>query len=324
MAHVTIETFIDWLFLPKTPKHHYHDMDFALSGLDSFGITTDQNNYEPNPAHDLSSWRLTPSTSGIDITGIVPGDVSPIGRILIIHNVSVTQALTLKHANTSSSAKNRIECPGDVDYRIGPNSGVVLWYDGALIWRILDGGYVPLQPFFTTVINELGFNVDWRMEGLNNINLVLLDASLDALSLGGVNVAGSFLTIEAGAQSRAHVTDVGVALHMADESYTDSGNATLALWSQVNLGVPAIVNTTGTLADASNLYIGGPPTISGGGAITNTYALFVDAGIARFDGDGTDIFEFPADATDPTSGGGAATGRIAVKIGGSTFFLAYY
>ena len=32
----------------------------------------------------------------------------------------------------------------------------------------------------------------------------------------------------------------------------------------------------------------------------------------------------PADATDPTSGGGAATGRIPVKIGGSTVYLPYY
>lgn len=39
---------------------------------------------------------------------------------------------------------------------------------------------------------------------------------------------------------------------------------------------------------------------------------------------GQRVFKFVADATDPTSGGGAATGRIAIDIGGSVKYLAYY
>lgn len=58
--------------------------------------------------------------------------------------------------------------------------------------------------------------------------------------------------------------------------------------------------------------------------MVGTYALFIDAGLSRFDGDGTHIFELPADATDPTSGGGAAIGRVPVTIGGVTRHLAYY
>jgi hypothetical protein len=38
----------------------------------------------------------------------------------------------------------------------------------------------------------------------------------------------------------------------------------------------------------------------------------------------TDKIKFIPDANDPTSGGGAATGRIAIDIGGSTVYLAYY
>jgi hypothetical protein len=75
---------------------------------------------------------------------------------------------------------------------------------------------------------------------------------------------------------------------------------------------------------AASLLIKDAPTSSGQLSLTNTYAIFVDAGISRFDGDGTDVFELPADATDPTGGGGAATGRIPVKIGGATVYLAYY
>lgn len=36
------------------------------------------------------------------------------------------------------------------------------------------------------------------------------------------------------------------------------------------------------------------------------------------------VFSLPADATDPTGGGGAATGRIPCLIGGTTRYIAYY
>jgi len=54
----------------------------------------------------------------------------------------------------------------------------------------------------------------------------------------------------------------------------------------------------------------------------DTYALFVDAGLVRFDGNGTHIFEFPADAT-----AGVDTtidGRVPIKIGAATKYFRYY
>jgi hypothetical protein len=78
------------------------------------------------------------------------------------------------------------------------------------------------------------------------------------------------------------------------------------------------------LTNASTLYIDNQPQAGANATLTNSYAIFADAGLNRFDGDGTHVFELPADATDPTGGGGAATGRIAVKIGGATRYLAYY
>jgi hypothetical protein len=80
------------------------------------------------------------------------------------------------------------------------------------------------------------------------------------------------------------------------------------------------VGSGATVTTATTIYVGGAPTEGG----TNNYALFVDAGLNRFDGDGTRVFELPEDDTDPTSSGGAATGRIPVKIGGDTHYIAYY
>lgn len=79
-----------------------------------------------------------------------------------------------------------------------------------------------------------------------------------------------------------------------------------------------------TIDNAATLYIANQPAQAGSATVTNKYAIFSDAGLNRFDGDGTHVFELPADATDPTGGGGAATGRIPVKIGGATRYLAYY
>lgn len=79
-----------------------------------------------------------------------------------------------------------------------------------------------------------------------------------------------------------------------------------------------------TVDNVATVYISGALTAGASVTLTNNYALFSDAGLNRFDGNGTHVFELPADATDPTGGGGAAAGRIAVKIGGATKYIAYY
>ncbi|MBX4189777.1 hypothetical protein KW791_00545 [Candidatus Parcubacteria bacterium] len=78
-----------------------------------------------------------------------------------------------------------------------------------------------------------------------------------------------------------------------------------------------------TVTNAATVYIDAAPSGSDI-TITNAYSLWVDAGLARFDGNGTNVFELPANATDPTGGGGAAVGRIPIRVGGATKYLAYY
>ena len=76
-----------------------------------------------------------------------------------------------------------------------------------------------------------------------------------------------------------------------------------------------------TLSSGTNRYGLYIQDVSGG---TINYAIWVDNGLVRLDGDGTHVWELPADATDPTSGGGAATGRIPASIGGGTVYIPYY
>lgn len=79
-----------------------------------------------------------------------------------------------------------------------------------------------------------------------------------------------------------------------------------------------------TITNAATVYISDAPVAGTNATITNAYSLWCDAGLARFDGNGTHVLELPQDNTDPTSGGGAATGRIPVLIGGTLRYLAYW
>lgn len=74
------------------------------------------------------------------------------------------------------------------------------------------------------------------------------------------------------------------------------------------------------VTNSASVYIENAPLPGASITITNPYALWVDAGVSRFDGDGTNVFELPADATVA----GAQTGRIPIKVGGATVYLHYF
>jgi hypothetical protein len=76
-----------------------------------------------------------------------------------------------------------------------------------------------------------------------------------------------------------------------------------------------------TITDAATVYIQNHPIPGTDVTITNRWALWVDGGKARFDGDGTNVFELPADTTANATG---TVGRIPVLIGGTTRYLRYY
>ena len=54
---------------------------------------------------------------------------------------------------------------------------------------------------------------------------------------------------------------------------------------------------------------------------TGTYAINVASGLAKFAGNGTRVFELPADAT---SNNAAQTGRVPILVGGGTKYLYYH
>jgi len=115
-----------------------------------------------------------------------------------------------------------------------------------------------------------------------------------------------------------HVSGVTISVTSNNSINTATG------FNYVTIDRPTFNGTGGakSIINSATVYIQNCPTFSGDiSAITNAYSLWIDAGKSRFDGDGTHVFELPADATGNTS---AAVGRIPCQIGGSLRYLRYY
>jgi len=134
------------------------------------------------------------------------------------------------------------------------------------------------------VFNEDSQNYDFRMEGNNNPNLFIMDAGDDNLGLGSAIQSATFLSLIAGAQARTHTSTIGYGLYFNADTYTDSGNGALAHHHLITIGRPTI-STTQANTGTTTVYIENAPDVTGGGGIDNPYALHVDAGDVRLDGD---------------------------------------
>jgi len=109
---------------------------------------------------------------------------------------------------------------------------------------------------------------------------------------------------------------------------TVSGTTQATSVGPAALGLGKITITSGQVSpidNAATLYIEDAPAAAGSATITNRYAIWVDYGLVRLDGNGTHYFEIPGDATDPTGAGGPAAGRVPINVPGvGTKYLAYY
>jgi hypothetical protein len=203
-----------------------------------------------------------------------------------------------------------------------PNTGI--WFSAADKVNISVGGLEAIE--FGTggiVINDGGANRDLRVEADADANAFFMDASQfngqGSFAFGDPGGATSYILARPNISSGIGVNASYAALKVDPQLTTTPASSTNPIVASAWFEEPVITKGD-VITTATTVYIRDAPTEGD----TNNLALFVDAGLSRFDGDGTDVFELPADATDPTSGGGAATGRIPVKIGGSTVYLAYY
>lgn len=154
------------------------------------------------------------------------------------------------------------------------------------VMTITQGGANFNQPI---VFNECSADYDYRFEGANNANLLVLDGGTDSIGIGGAVVTGALFAVTPADVERDIVTAVGHVLHIpADTACVNAaGNCeTVALGSAVRIGTPTWSSTgTGfTVTDAASFYVQAAPAAGCNVTLTRSYAVFVDGGTSRFDG----------------------------------------
>lgn len=87
------------------------------------------------------------------------------------------------------------------------------------------------------------------------------------------------------------------------------------------------LNSPSTYDQAATFFVNGPPVASTNLTLTERYAAFFNGEVridASLSNGITSCFRLPQDETDPTGGGGAALGRIPIRVNGVLAYLAYY
>jgi len=282
--------------------------DLTSSGNLSIGTLTASGNIVGSAAATIASGlTVTSGTlsckvlsvgSGATVTGDLTtnGDLS-IGTLTASGNITSSAATTIASGLTVTSGT--LSCKV-----LAVGSGATV--DGGLIvdsgnLRVDGSGPHAYGAILGQAFQRFQVNTGFAPADSGSVYGVLVDGELNANADGGTTyiykqLCGGTIVTAASADTHARI-------------------ATLAVLE------PAIENTaSATITVAATLYINGAPTEGG-----SNYAVHSDAGLNRFDGDGTHVFELPADGTDPTSAlTDAPSGRIPIKVGGATRYIPYW
>jgi hypothetical protein len=110
-----------------------HNAAFALSGiLSPAALAANTDNWAP-ASFATSTWIRISSDAARNLTGIAGGAS---GRMIYLSNQGAF-TITLKH-ETTSTATNRLQCPGAVDFSLTAGTSVMLYYDSvATRWYVV-------------------------------------------------------------------------------------------------------------------------------------------------------------------------------------------
>ena len=165
--------------------------------------------------------------------------------------------------------------------------GTTTWGSGsAIVWTYNTGTVDPTIDFNdgSVIFNEAGADLDFRIEGDNNANLLTLDAGLFSgvgqLSLGSAaqSTATAFTVIDNPAITATSNQNFYKAYIDNNAAVTIAGSTTSSIVASLAIDEPNIT-ATGTVTNASTLYISSAPTEGSSG----NFALWVDNGEARFE-----------------------------------------
>jgi hypothetical protein len=173
-------------------------------------------------------YKVAPNTDVITVTGLDAPTASDNDQYLwrVIRNYGTTD-LVLAHEDTGSGPTNRFDLPGDVDYTVGPDEYVQLFYDTtATRWII------PLPPAGSGGISATLFDANTILKADSDDTPVALTvgtnavlgrqgADITAISVGALRLLGRSLTGDLGPledYQALHILLAGIAGQVTDST----------------------------------------------------------------------------------------------------------
>jgi hypothetical protein len=259
----------------------------TLSGFEYLSMTTGIT--AGTTQSQAGSTALTTQTNRVTVSGS-DGDgvklpTAVANGLVTIINDDAAQTIKI-WPNTSDTIDGGSANAVDGNTLAAGNSRTYLAYDATNWVTVTNAPSAAFDPDGAVTFNDSGANVDFRVEGENVANMIFVDGSEDAIAFGGARIDGAAHTFN-NLQKRTMLSATGTQIHIPVQTTTfDNASETVAIGAGISIGTPSWGNDNATLTmtAAATLYIQDAPGVGSNVAMTNRYALLVDAGLTRLDG----------------------------------------
>lgn len=169
-------------------------LETALNGETVGSLTGTVNNLDP--PNDSRRVRLN-TTGAATVTGLTGASA---GRLRDLIHVGA-HPITLEHASGSSSAGNRITCPGGSNYVLQPGTTVILWADPTITgWRLLappqaqPSGVTAATYGGSTQVASFTVNQFGQITSASNVTIAIAASQVTSGSFGTAFIDNDAIT----------------------------------------------------------------------------------------------------------------------------------
>ena len=219
-------------------------------------IAAQADNYNPTSLSTAAVLRLS-LTGAQTITGIAGGAD---GRLLIVHNIDATDALTLSDEDAASTAANRLALQGNVV--LAPDTSVLLQYDSTSSrWRMVGGvlgaGALTADAAGRALMAASFFNTEATFDAKADADVVGEDRLAPNQITGRVIANGAAANV-IGAIPVRHIYSIGDA----------AGNTDITITHKTEITDVTVIKTAGAGGAGDTVQL-----FNGASAISNAMSL---------------------------------------------------
>ncbi|MBI4038313.1 tail fiber domain-containing protein, partial [Candidatus Daviesbacteria bacterium] len=236
------------------------------------------------PAHTVTTNTTTQITSSPAVAGV------SIGQITVAQSggaVTVDNAASLYIANApTNGASVTLTNP----YALWVDAGNVR-FDGDIIGydetTSANTNVITATAGGETVFNDASEDINFRIESDGDANMLHVDGGNNSIGFGRTGGATNFIALRPGNATRTAANVEGAVLYLEQDTQNfNNASSTINAQAAMSLRTQTWTNDNATLTftNAATLYIEAAPVASTNVAISNPYALWVDAGTTRLDG----------------------------------------